>query len=165
MNHQRLKSAVNRYAGEDLKPTQLLAALQADDKKYTPEEVDEIFEAVMAEKKAGPAAQPDPAAVQPGANSQPEHPYVVCDIWHGSWVATDRMMNPRTGQFTNIEFVFEKKGGGASRKGIKVERRRMDALNEAAHINITGVNVEQLIPVDHEGPWTYKRLIIDGIPQ
>jgi len=164
MHHTRLKAAIARYAEEDLKATQLLAALQADDKEYTTEEVDEIFEAILLEKKT-PSEQTNPGTAADHGLASPAAPgYVVCDIWHGSWVATDWMINPMTGQRAAIAFNFLK-SGAAKRQKVKVEPRRMEALNGGAHLNITGVIVEQFIPIDHEGEWSYERPVINGIPQ
>lgn len=162
MHHTRLKAAVARYVDEEMKPTQLLEAIRADDKEYTPEEVDEIFEAIMLEKNPK-TPDKDPALENKKVLALAVS-YVVCDIWHGSWVVTKSMRNPLTGQNTPIAFNFLK-SGSAKREKVKVEQRRMDALNEGAHINIPGIVVEQLIPVGHKGEWSYEREIVDGIPQ
>lgn len=163
MHHTRLKAAVTRYAGEEMKATQLLEAIKADEKGYSTEEIDEIFEAIMLEKNpkgAAASVEKDPVKELPGLAA----PYVVCDIWHGSWVATDWMTNPLTGQRAAIAFDFLK-SGKVKREKVKVEQRRMEALNNSAHLNVPGIIIEQFLPIDHEGEWSYKRKIVDGIPQ
>jgi len=154
MNHMRLKAAVAKYAGEDLKPTQLLEALKVDEKAYTPEEIDEIFDAVLLEKN--PKAEL--------RETEPAEPYIICDIWHGTWEATEWMRNPLTGGQAPIKFNFVKQGK-VKREKVKVEPRRMGALNSASHINITGVVIEQFIPAGHKGNWGYERKVENGIPQ
>lgn len=165
MHKTKLKAAVDRYADKELKASQLLEAIKEDDKEFTDEEVDEIFEAVMQQRI--PAHSPthnQVAAAVEGVKTQLAVGYIMCDIWHGSWMVTKTMLNPMTGRRVGIAFEFTK-AGGAKRKDVKVEQRRMDALNTAAQLHVTGVTVEQIIPVDHEGPWTYERQVIDGIPQ
>ena len=165
MHKTKLKAAVDRYADQDLKATALLAALQTDDKGYTEEEVDEIFAAIMESKK--PVHSPthgQVAAAVEGIKAQTIAGYTICDIWNGSWQITKTMLNPLTGRRVGIVFEFLK-AGKVKREKVKVEQRRMEALNHGAHINVEGIVVEQIIPVDHEGPWTYEREVIDGIPQ
>lgn len=157
MHKTKLKAAVDRYAGQGLKPTALLDALQTDDKNYSEEEIDEIFEAIKEQQRPAPSPPQTDVATDAGG-------YVICDIWHGSWRVTRTMLNPLTGRRVGIAFEFQK-SGTVKREKIKVERRRMEALNHGAHMNVEGTTVEQIIPVDHEGPWTYEREVIDGIPQ
>lgn len=171
MHKTKLKAAVDRYADLELRPVALLEAIRADEKGYSEEEAGEILEAILAANLPGPETvlNSQHSKVSIGDNDAPapfKSPveYIVCDIWKGQWESMEWMINPLTGQRAAIAFNFVK-SLKATRKNVKVESHRMTEFNEARYINITGIAIEQLIPVDHAGNWTYKRKIEDGIPR
>lgn len=166
MHRTKLEAAVKRHGGKELKPLELLQAIKDDEKEFNDDEINEIFEAILTENSPLPAAATIPSI---GINSEPAPfksrvEYKVCHIWHGTWVATDWTVNPMTGQRAAIAFEFLK-NGTAKRENVKVEPHRIKEFNEARHINISGIAIEQLIPIDHTGEWTYQRKVINGIPQ
>ena len=171
MHKTRLNAAVDRYVDQNLMPTALLTALQEDEKGYSEEEINEIFQAILERKlpQTNGTTGQQPAAVATEPINAPAKAalavgYVVANIWHGSWKITKTMLNPMTGRRVGIAFEFLK-AGAAKREGVKIEQRRMEALNLGAHINVEGITIEQIIPIDHEGTWTYEREVVDGIPQ
>lgn len=167
MHATRLKAAVDRYIDQDLKPSQLIAALQADDKEYKDEEVNEIFEAIQEAKRPAEPAEAKDELSEVAAKEKPVGPavpYLVCNIWHGTWKAVNHMINPLTGRRVGIEFEFVKESS-PKREKVKVHPDRMEAINATARLHIAGIRVEQVIPVGEEDDWGYEREIIDGIPQ
>jgi hypothetical protein len=55
MHHAKKKAAVDKYSNLKSKPDELRLALEADEKGYTPEEVEEVITAIVGEP---PVTQP-----------------------------------------------------------------------------------------------------------
>ena len=141
MNHFRKKAAVQRYAEASVALTvdELRATLAEDDQNFTPEEIDEIVEALKAPQgeKAVPASTPTPIEFEPEDEidqrlvAKPDAPaiaaapkakraYPLFDLWK---VDPSIDKNSRV----TLELI------SITRKGVKINQTTADNLNAQAH--------------------------------
>lgn len=155
-------AAIRKYGA--LEDEGLLQALKIDEKKWSEEEIDELYEAITANQasekaqadarqlaidiaKAGnpgqPAGEAKPPSVNGGKLTVEKKLY---DKWRGSWMPYEKMNNPATGKDIVITWRFERSGMSPNKTDIRLTEDQAKLFNSGKQLRSMNTPTEQLFP-------------------
>jgi hypothetical protein len=115
MHHAKKKAAIEKYSNLKSKPDELRLALEADDKGYSSEEVDEVIAAIVGEPPAPPQPEVFPSLLKD------------YELWPVT-VTYKKVMDENLNPVTVVDEI--KKKGSEPLRTTRIEPRHAATLNE-----------------------------------